>query len=379
VEESTIVTARALNSAADCRTLIDLLRRRAAATPDRRAFTLLLDGEQEEVSVSYRELDQRARAIAAWLGEHGSAGERALLLYPPGLDYIAAFFGCLYAGMVAVPACPPRPNRPMPRLKGMVADAGVTLALASADILANIERRFTHAPYLRGLHWLDTDRLPAGIGDAWSEPAVNSDSLAFLQYTSGSTATPRGVMLRHANLLHNLALIYRWFEGDPDCRCVFWLPPDHDMGLIGGILQPLYAGAADTVLMPPAAFLQRPLRWLEAISRKQATISGAPNFAYDLCARKVSREQVAALDLSTWNERSTSPVPLSFPFSFRELTPPLRHSATASHGQCADPCHHVLFPAAPVPEGHVDNVPWDARSCHSMPSCAATSPGGKMN
>jgi acyl-CoA synthetase (AMP-forming)/AMP-acid ligase II/acyl carrier protein len=198
----------------------------------------------------------------------------------------------------------------MPRLEGMVVDAGVTLALASSDILANLERRFTHAPYLRNLHWLDTDHLPTGIEDAWQEPAVRSASLAFLQYTSGSTAAPRGVMLSHANLLHNLTLINRCFEAGPDCRCVFWLPPYHDMGMIGGILQPLYAGAADTVLMPPAAFLQRPLRWLEAISRTQATVSGAPNFAYDLCARKATPEQIAALDLSTWKLAFTGAEPI---------------------------------------------------------------------
>jgi len=304
------MTARTLIGATDCRTLIDLLHQRSAATPDRLAFTFLSDGEQEGARVSYRELDRQARAIAALLCEHGSAGERVLLLYPPGLDYIAAFFGCLYAGMVAVPAFPPRPNRPMPRLEGMVVDAGVRLALASSDILANLERRFTHAPYLRDLHWVDTDRLPAGIEDAWQEPALRSDSLAFLQYTSGSTAAPRGVMLSHANLLHNLALINRCFEAGPDCRCVFWLPPYHDMGMIGGILQPLYAGAADTVLMPPAAFLQRPLRWLEAISRTHATVSGAPNFAYDLCARKATREQIATLDLSTWKLAFTGAEPI---------------------------------------------------------------------
>jgi acyl-CoA synthetase (AMP-forming)/AMP-acid ligase II/acyl carrier protein len=304
------MTARALNGTTDCHTLIDLLHLRRATTPNRLAFTFLSDGEQEGARVSYGELDRQARAIAAWLCEHGSAGERVLLLYPPGLDYIAAFFGCLYAGMVAVPALPPRPNRPMPRLEGMVVDAGVRLALASSDILANIERRFTHAPYLRDLHWLDIDHLPTGIEDAWQEPAICSDSLAFLQYTSGSTAAPRGVMLSHANLLHNLALINRCFEAGPDCRCVFWLPPYHDMGMIGGILQPLYAGAADTVLMPPAAFLQRPLRWLEAISRTQATVSGAPNFAYDLCASRATREQIAALDLSTWKLAFTGAEPI---------------------------------------------------------------------
>jgi acyl-CoA synthetase (AMP-forming)/AMP-acid ligase II len=239
------MTALASHVTAGCRTLVDLLRWRAAAAPDWVAYTFLSDGEHEDVRIRCAELDRRARAIAAWLCQHGCAGERALLLYPPGLDYITAFFGCLYAGIVAVPAFPPRPHRPLPRLEGMVADAGVTLALASTDILENLERRFAHAPYLRDLRWLDTSRLPAGLEDAWQEPSIGRDSLAFLQYTSGSTATPRGVMLSHGNLLHNLALIQRCFGTTSATRCVVWLPPYHDMGLIGGILQPLYAGARE--------------------------------------------------------------------------------------------------------------------------------------
>ena len=285
--------------AAHCSTLVELLRFRAAQQPDRIAYTFLVDGDRQEIPMTYAELDRSARRIARRLQSLGAAGERALLLYPPGLEYISAFFGCLYAGVTAMPAFPPRPNRPMPRLQGMVADAKVKVALASAAVLENLEQRFTHAPELRDLHWLNTEDLPADEADCWIEPAISKDSLAFLQYTSGSTSIPKGVMLSHGNLLNNLELIRRAFGCCPEGNSVFWLPPYHDMGLIGGILEPLYSGAP-TVLMAPVAFLQSPFRWLDAISRTRAVISGAPNFAYDLCVQKITPEQQSRLDLSSW-------------------------------------------------------------------------------
>jgi acyl-CoA synthetase (AMP-forming)/AMP-acid ligase II/acyl carrier protein len=285
--------------AAHCSTLVELLRFRAAKQPDRIAYTFLVDGDRQEIPVTYAELDRAARKIAGRLQSLGAAGERALLLYPPGLEYISAFFGCLYAGVTAMPAFPPRPNRPMPRLQGMVADAKVKVALAPTSVLDNLEQRFTHAPELRDLHWLNTDDLPADSEENWTQPAIFRDSLAFLQYTSGSTSIPKGVMLSHGNLLHNLELIRRAFVCCPEANSVFWLPPYHDMGLIGGILEPLYSGAP-AVLMAPVAFLQSPFRWLDAISRTRAVISGAPNFAYDLCVQKITPEQQSRLDLSSW-------------------------------------------------------------------------------
>jgi acyl-CoA synthetase (AMP-forming)/AMP-acid ligase II/acyl carrier protein len=285
--------------AVHCSTLVELLRFRATEQPDRIAYTFLSDGDRQETSMSYAELDRQARRIAGRLLSLGMAGERALLLYPPGLDYIAAFFGCLYAGVTAMPAFPPRPNRPMPRLQAMVADAGAKVALAPGSVLDNLEQRFTHTPELRDLHWLSTETLTDPFEADWTGPKISRDSLAFLQYTSGSTSIPKGVMLSHGNLLHNLELIRRSFECTADCNSVFWLPPYHDMGLIGGILEPLYTGGS-TVLMAPVAFLQSPFRWLDAISRTRAVISGAPNFAYDLCVQKITAEQLAKLDLSSW-------------------------------------------------------------------------------
>ena len=279
--------------------LVELLRRRAGDQPDKLAYTYLVDGETEEVHLTYQELDQKARAIGAWLQGRGMAGERALLLYPPGLDFTSAFFGCLYAGVVAVPAYPPRLNRPMPRIQAIVADAQATLALTTTTILANIEQRFEHAPDLESLRWLNTEHLPADLKSEWREPNIAAEKLAFLQYTSGSTSAPKGVMLSHSNLMHNLEVIRGGFQIDQETVGTFWLPSYHDMGFVGGILEPLYIGCS-TVLMSPASFLQRPARWLQAITRYKGTVSGAPNFAYELCVEKITPEVRATLDLSSW-------------------------------------------------------------------------------
>ncbi|GAB4194981.1 MAG: fatty acyl-AMP ligase [Roseiflexaceae bacterium] len=280
-------------------TLVDLLRRRAQQQPDRPAYTVLVDGEAQEAILTCAELDQAARAIGAWLQQHSAPGERALLLFNPGLEYIAAFFGCLYAGVIAVPAYPPRPNRPMPRIQAIVRDAHASTVLTSQALLDEIEQRFEQQPELRLLRYLATDSLLPETAENWQPPAINGESVAFLQYTSGSTATPKGVMVSHRNLLVNSELIRCGFEHTPDSRVMLWLPPYHDMGLIGGIVHPLYTGIS-MLLMSPLLFLQRPLRWLQAISRYRIHTSGGPNFAYELCIEKIRPEQRAQLDLSSW-------------------------------------------------------------------------------
>ncbi|WP_419145180.1 amino acid adenylation domain-containing protein [Myxococcus stipitatus] len=253
--------------------------------------------------MTYGELDARARRIGVALAEVALAGERAVLLYPPGLEYIAGFFGCLYAGVVAVPAYPPDParlERTLPRLRAIIGDSRATVVLTTTFIRGMVDFLAEQAPDLAKLRWMATDELAQGLEDAWRRPAVDGGTLAFLQYTSGSTGVPKGVMLSHSNLMNNLWHANQKMEIHDDSRCVFWLPPYHDMGLIGGILEQLYAGNQGTVLMSPYAFLKRPLRWLEAISRFQATLSGAPNFAFDLCVRKSTPEQRAGLQLGTW-------------------------------------------------------------------------------
>lgn len=283
-------------------TLLDVLRRRAADTPSKRAYTYLRDGEQDEQSWTYGELDRQARAVAAVLQAAGAEGRRALLLYPPGLDYLAAFFGCLYAGVVAVPAYPPQRQRGLPRVRAILADAQAAYALSTSAITQALERIITKGETyddLAALRWIDSDLVEPGAERDWVEPQLTADSLAFLQYTSGSTGNPKGVMVTHANLLHNQRLIQESFGHTAEDVIVGWLPLYHDMGLIGNVLQPLYLGAS-CILMSPVHFLQKPARWLSAITRYRATTSGGPNFSYDLCVRQVTEAQRASLDLSAW-------------------------------------------------------------------------------
>lgn len=291
-------------------TLVEILDQRAEQTPDRLLYRFLTDGTPATVeSMTYGDLRQRALAIAVLLQELRCQDQPVLLLYPAGLDYIAAFFGCLYAGALAVPAYPPRPNRSLDRIQAIVEDTGATVALTDGDTLGKLERQLLQSPGLKALYYLNTDGLEISLASDWRPHRPRPDQLALLQYTSGSTAAPKGVMISHGNLWHNSALISRRFGNTATSRGVSWLPPYHDMGLVGGILQPLYVGAEMT-LMAPVAFLQRPLHWLAAIAHYQATTSGAPNFAYDLCVRKTTPEQRQALDLSRWQLAFTGAEPI---------------------------------------------------------------------
>ena len=284
-------------------TLVELLRWRATHQPDKVGYVFLADGESHELSLTYRELDQQARTIAARLQDCTAPGDRALLLYPPGLDYVAAFFGCLYARLVAVPAYPPDPSkfsRSLPRLQTMVADSRATVSLTTEAICSRANLLFAESPLLQSLSWFSFDRLDMSDANEWRETTGKRFDLAFLQYTSGSTGAPKGVMLSHENLLHNASLVYHGVEHSDEDKYVSWLPTFHDMGFMAGILQPLYAGIP-VVSMSPVTFLQRPYLWLQAISRYQATTSGGPNFAYDLCVRKITPEQRAELDLNRWS------------------------------------------------------------------------------
>jgi amino acid adenylation domain-containing protein len=286
----------------DFATFVDLLRTRAREAPDGLAYVFLQDGEEEAERLTFAELDARARSLAAWLQRRQPVGERALLLFPPGLDFVAAFFGCLYAGAVAVPSYPPAPVRPgrgQPRLRSIVEDAAPRFVLTTAGLAPRLDALAGEMPGFGTAERLVTDDVPAGLADDWSPPELTAETIAFLQYTSGSTSDPKGVMVSHGNLLHNEEVIRAACGHDERSTFVSWLPMYHDMGLIGGVLQPLYTGAS-CVLMAPVAFLQRPVRWLRAISRWRAHTSGAPDFAYDLCVRKIPPEQRAELDLSNW-------------------------------------------------------------------------------
>src|SRR5688572_21435336 len=284
------------------RTLIDVLRDRAAAQPEAMAFTFLDAGEREEAVLTWADLERRSRAIGAAIQARVPAGARVLIMLPPGLDFVPAFFGVLYAGAIAIPVYPPagaKADRSSARLRGMAIDAGVSLVLSNAALNERAQALAALVPEITTIPWLCVEDVEDAESEAWRIPDVGGDSLALLQYTSGSTAAPRGVMVTHANLLANLAYGERLAAYDHQSVAVSWLPVNHDMGLINGVLQPVFSGYA-TYLMSPAAFLQRPARWLQALSRYGATHSGGPNFAYDLCTRRVSADDCGALDLRAW-------------------------------------------------------------------------------
>lgn len=283
--------------------LLELLESWVARQPTKPLYTFWHGEGQEPTTWTYEKMATHAKAIAVELKRRGLTGKRAVLLYPPGLDYIAGFLGCLYAGVVAVPAYPPDPTRlerTVPRLQSIIKDCDAQIILTDSLIHSMSSLLGTHAPDLSDLEWLASDALSDDLAADWETQIIASDSLAFLQYTSGSTGNPKGVMLTHGNLLANLELIQTAFgvESGKDSG-VSWLPPYHDMGLIGGILGTLQIGG-HTILMSPLTFLQHPYLWLKAISEHRATASGGPNFAFEMCARKVTAEQKSQLDLSHW-------------------------------------------------------------------------------
>ena len=289
-------------------TLTEILSRRAQQQPDRTAFTFLADGEVETARLTYAELDQRARAVAALLDESGARGERVLLLFDAGLEFVTAFFGCLYAGAVAVPAPPPHParlGRTLPRVQAIAADSRPALALTSASLLSMIEG----APDLRALHWINVDEIDAEAAFSWQPPAQTGDDLAYLQYTSGSTSTPKGVMVTHFCLTHQSEHLARGEDYTEQSVSATWMPNFHDYGLVEGIIHPAIYGIP-AYLFSPLAFVQRPARWLEIITRYGVTHSSGPNFAYELCVSKVTREERARLDLSSWRMAGNAAEPV---------------------------------------------------------------------
>ncbi|KAB8321171.1 AMP-binding protein [Tolypothrix campylonemoides VB511288] len=279
--------------------LVELLRYRALHQSNQTAFTFLQDEEGLESTLTYQQLDAKARSIAVYLQNISTPGERILLLYPPGLDYIAAFFGCLYAELIAIPLYAPRNNRKMSRIQSIMEDSQAQIALTNNQSLINVQTLLNHAPDLKKLQWLATDKIDENLAEQWESKSVSSVSIAYLQYTSGSTSTPKGVMISHENALCNSAEIAISWTTGPDSILVSWLPHFHDFGQIYGVIQPIYNGFP-CIFMSPASFTQKPIRWLKAISDYKATHSGAPNFAYDLCTDKIKLEQRENLDLSSW-------------------------------------------------------------------------------
>jgi amino acid adenylation domain-containing protein/non-ribosomal peptide synthase protein (TIGR01720 family) len=294
--------------------LIELLRDRASGKSAAGwSLTFLREGSAEEPAFpDSAALDRRARSIAAALQDLARPGDRALLLYPPGPEFLAAFFGCLYARLLAVPVNVPARNHLFGRVEAVAEDAGVAVVLTSAA------SGFASRPWIRdsrtlaSLPWLTTDSPDLPEPKAWRQEASSEEmgeEIAFLQYTSGSTSTPRGVRVSHANLLYDLEQMHAVWDLAPGSVMVTWLPQFHDLGLIYGLLQPVFSDIP-CVMMSPASFVQQPLRWLDAISRHRGTHSAAPNFGYDLCLRKITPEQRERLDLSSWRMAMTGAEPI---------------------------------------------------------------------
>jgi acyl-CoA synthetase (AMP-forming)/AMP-acid ligase II len=283
--------------AASAETIVDVLRRRAELTPHKRVFLFLDRGEREDASYTFTQLDQRAKAIGYRLAALGARGKQVLLPNPPGLEFIANFFGCLYAGAVAVPACSSLLSvRKHDRLRSIVEDAEVEFILAaSTKSLSSV----ADEEWVSGITLLATDEVPE-IGETeWSPTDCGADDVAYIQYSSGSTSSPKGVVISHRNVMCNQRMLQQAFRTSDDSVIVSWLPHFHDMGLVGVIQRAIYVGMSG-VLMAPIEFIRRPVQWLQAISRYRAAISIAPNFAYDLCVERVKDVSVAELDLSCW-------------------------------------------------------------------------------
>lgn len=287
----------------------EVLQSRAAAQPAQRAYTFLSEGEHEADDLTFAELDRRARALGVFLQSIKAQGERVLLLYPSGLSYITAFYGCLYAGAVAVPAYPPRMNRHLDRLMAVINDAQPMVVLTTSSVYQHIQKSFNEIAGLKSIRWINTDDFDFSLASQWQGNAASHETLAFLQYTSGSTSAPKGVMVSHGNLLYNEAMIQESLQYNDETVFVSWLPFYHDLGLIGTILSSVYNGVS-CYFMSPADFLKKPLRWLQAISKYRATCSGGPNFAYDLCIQKIAEDQRAGLDLSSWKHAFNGAEPI---------------------------------------------------------------------
>jgi acyl-CoA synthetase (AMP-forming)/AMP-acid ligase II len=279
--------------------LVDLLDQRAAENPDGKAFGFVPERGNAHLHLTYGELHRRAHALAARLARHAVKGDRALLLFPPGLDFIVAFFGCLTAGMIAVPLMVPRRTAARDSSAAVIADCAPTVAMTSHELLevrGDVADRFRDS----GFDWMTVDAMaeaPAVV--AAVTPVVGRDDIAYLQYTSGSTSVPKGVVVTHGNLLANFEMIRLGMSNTRHSCSVGWVPVYHDMGLMMGVMQPLYLGAM-SVLMAPAAFMQRPLNWLRTIHQYRAELTSAPNFAFDLCVSRFRADQMEGIDLSCW-------------------------------------------------------------------------------
>ncbi|MGK7942416.1 MAG: fatty acyl-AMP ligase [Crocosphaera sp.] len=280
-------------------TVVDLLAYQAEHKSQETAYIFLADGENESSRLTYGELEEKAKAIAVVIQSMTQRGDRALMLYHSGEEFLITYFACLYAGVIPIPADPSRSYHNNKRLQSIISDAEANLVLTTNALLDKIQTKFNQEPQFKNIQWLVTETITEELASQWTKPGITKDTIALLQYTSGTTGEPKGVMVSHGNLLHNERLLKMAMGHSEKTVVVGWLPLFHDMGLVGNIIQPLYLGVP-SVLMSPTAFLNNPVLWLKAISRYKATTSGGPHFAYDLCVRKITPEQCSELNLKSW-------------------------------------------------------------------------------
>lgn len=280
-------------------TLYEVLKYRAETQPNDSAYIFLENGEDESYPMTYSQLHESSKAFAAKLQSLNLSGERALLIFESDYNYIISFFACIYAGVISVPLHPPGKNKSMSRISAIANDSGAKVILSTHELCEELKHDSDNDPVLKSLEWILIDEQEEVYTDNWTEPKLGPESITYLQYTSGSTGIPKGVIVSHGNLVTNLTIIDKSHPHSEHSVMVTWLPIHHDMGLIYGMLLPFFCGYP-CYFMTPQAFVQKPYRWLHAISKYRGTHNAAPNFAFELCANKISQEEKKNLDLSSW-------------------------------------------------------------------------------
>ncbi|WP_103504239.1 MULTISPECIES: fatty acyl-AMP ligase [unclassified Streptomyces] len=311
-------------------TLPELARLRGERQPDDTAYVFLDDGEDPRESLTYGELATAVDVRARWFAARGMSGQSAVLMYPSGLEFVRTLLGCMASKVAAAPVQTPRQLRDLERIRRIARDAGATTVLTETSIRRELEDRFGDLEALLGITVLDTAEPAAAEDDVLDSavpgPAPGLDDVALLQYTSGSTGDPKGVVVTHANFLANVAETDALWPCAPDGTVVSWLPLFHDMGMLFGVVMPLWAGIP-SYLMSPGAFIRRPARWLEAIARFRGTHAAAPSFAYEMCARVAAEGKAGRVgDLSSWRVAGNGAEPVRWA-AIREFT-----EAFAPHG-----------------------------------------------
>ncbi len=281
-----------------CSTYIDVVKNHVVSTPDHVVFRFLSDGVNESESLTFKQLETRSKALGTVLQNYGAKGDNVLLLFQPGLSYVASMFACFYSGFVAIPAYPPRRNKGIDRIYTIIEDSGANICLVSQNVYNDIQRNFPNDKLLSQINWIIYEEISDKMAFKFMETNIIPSDIALLQYTSGSTGNPKGVLVTQLNLLYNSENIRQAMGLDRETVGVHWLPIFHDMGLIGGLLQVAFLGAVN-IGMPPTEFLKRPVNWLKAIDKYGGTNGGGPDFTYNYCSQKITNEECSDLNLST--------------------------------------------------------------------------------